>query len=45
MMTVASLQRSPCGHRDHATVIDATTGEILTEHTLDPARTYQVKNG
>ena len=32
-------------HNDHATVIDATTGEILTEHTLDPTRTYQPKNG
>lgn len=32
-------------HNDHATVIDATTGEILTEHTLDPTRTYQQKNG
>lgn len=32
-------------HNDHATVIEATTGEILTEHTLDPTRTYQPKNG
>ncbi len=32
-------------HNDHATAINATTGEILTEHTLDPTRTYQPKNG
>lgn len=32
-------------HNDHATVIDATTGEVLTENTLDPTRTYQRKNG
>ncbi|WP_159622030.1 integrase core domain-containing protein [Ruania rhizosphaerae] len=32
-------------HNDHATVINAATGEILTEHTLDPTRTYQPKNG
>ena len=32
-------------HNDHATVINADTAEVLTEHTLDPTRTYQRKNG
>lgn len=32
--------RSAC-----ATVINTTTGELLTEHTLDPTHTYQPKNG
>ncbi|MGC5615559.1 integrase core domain-containing protein, partial [Georgenia sp. Z1491] len=32
-------------HNDHATVLDASTGEILSEHTLNPAHTYQRKNG
>lgn len=27
------------------TAINATTGEILTEHTSGPTHTYQVKNG
>src|SRR5699024_12593539 len=32
-------------HNDHATVINANTGEVLTEHTLEATRTYQRKNG
>ena len=32
-------------HNDHATVINTDTAEVLTEHTLDPSRTYQRKNG
>src|SRR5699024_10332315 len=32
-------------HNDHATVINADTAEVLTEHNLDPTRTYQRKNG
>src|SRR5699024_9988297 len=32
-------------HNDHATVINADTGEVLTEHTLEATRTYQRKNG
>src|SRR5699024_9170364 len=31
-------------HNDHATVINADTGEVLTEHTLEATRTYQRKN-
>ena len=30
---------------DQATVIDTDPGDVLTEHTLDPARTYRRKNG
>lgn len=32
-------------HNDHATVVNADTGEILSEHTLDPSHSYQRKNG
>lgn len=39
------LTREHLAHNDQATVINADTGAILTDHTLDPARTYQRKNG
>ena len=32
-------------HNDQATVIDTDPGDVLTEHTLDPARTYRRKTG
>lgn len=32
-------------HNDQATVINADSGEVLTDHTLDPSRSYQRKNG
>lgn len=32
-------------HNTDATVIHMTTGEILSEHALDPTRDYQPKNG
>ncbi|WP_245921028.1 hypothetical protein [Brachybacterium timonense] len=30
-------------HDDHTVTSDATTGEIIAEHRIDPARDYQPK--